>query len=67
MRDLEELSKFISRLREMGCRVAIDDFGAGYTSFKNFRYLDVDMVKSTARSFSACRRVTSQFSSSCAR
>ena len=45
LRDLEESSKFISRLREIGCRVAIDDFGAGYTSFKNLQYLDVDMVK----------------------
>jgi len=45
LRDIEESSKFISRLREIGCRVAIDDFGAGYTSFKNLQYLDVDMVK----------------------
>ncbi len=45
LRDIEESSKFISRMREMGCRVAIDDFGAGYTSFKNLQHLDVDMVK----------------------
>ena len=29
----------------MGCRVAIDDFGAGYTSFRNLQMLNVDMVK----------------------
>jgi EAL domain-containing protein (putative c-di-GMP-specific phosphodiesterase class I) len=29
----------------MGCRIAIDDFGAGYTSFKNLKALKVDMVK----------------------
>lgn len=45
LRDLEESSRFISRLREAGCRVAIDDFGAGYTSFKNLQHLEVDMVK----------------------
>ena len=32
-------------LKELGCRVAIDDFGAGYTSFKNLKALNVDMVK----------------------
>jgi EAL domain-containing protein (putative c-di-GMP-specific phosphodiesterase class I) len=29
----------------MGCRVAIDDFGAGYTSFRNLQMLRVDTVK----------------------
>ena len=29
----------------MGCKVAIDDFGAGYTSFRNLQMLNVDMVK----------------------
>ena len=32
-------------LRELGCRVAIDDFGAGFTSFRNLQMLRVDMVK----------------------
>ncbi len=41
----EDNVKFISNLREMGCRVAIDDFGAGYTSFRNLQMLHVDMVK----------------------
>ena len=45
LQDLEESSRFISRLRDVGCRVAIDDFGAGYTSFKNLQRLAVDMVK----------------------
>ena len=41
----EENAQFISRLRELGCRVAIDDFGAGYTSFRNLQVLNFDMVK----------------------
>jgi diguanylate cyclase (GGDEF)-like protein len=41
----EENARFVTRLRDMGCRVAIDDFGAGYTSFRNLHNLHVDMVK----------------------
>jgi diguanylate cyclase (GGDEF)-like protein len=41
----EENSRFVTRLRDMGCRVAIDDFGAGFTSFRNLHHLHVDMVK----------------------
>ena len=36
---------FVDTLKEMGCKVAIDDFGAGYTSFKNLKHLNADMVK----------------------
>lgn len=43
--DIDEAVAFVDTLREMGCRVAIDDFGAGYTSFKNLKHLPVDLVK----------------------
>ena len=43
--DLDVSISFVDMLRELGCRVAIDDFGAGYTSFKNLKLLRVDMVK----------------------
>jgi len=43
--DLEETAKFVAALKALGCRVALDDFGAGYTSFRNLRLLGVDMVK----------------------
>ncbi len=43
--DLDQTVAFVDTLKELGCRVAIDDFGAGYTSFKNLKHLDVDMVK----------------------
>lgn len=43
--DLDQTINFVDTLKEFGCRVAIDDFGAGYTSFKNLKLLNVDMVK----------------------
>ena len=45
IRNLEEASQFVATLRDLGCPVAIDDFGAGFSSFRNLRSLDVDMVK----------------------
>ena len=45
LNDFGECSRFISGLRELGCKVAIDDFGAGFTSFRNLQMLRVDMVK----------------------
>jgi hypothetical protein len=35
----------IHRLRDAGVRIAIDDFGVGYSSFQTLRLLDVDRVK----------------------
>ena len=43
--DIEESMRFVSRVRALGAKVAIDDFGAGYTSFRNLQSLNVDMVK----------------------
>jgi len=45
LNDFEESARFVTNLRELGCKVAIDDFGAGYTSFRNLQMLNVDMVK----------------------
>ena len=36
---------FVTRAKDLGCRIAIDDFGAGFTSFRNLRKLQVDIVK----------------------
>jgi diguanylate cyclase (GGDEF)-like protein len=36
---------FVKMLRAAGARVAIDDFGAGYTSFRNLQTLDINSVK----------------------
>lgn len=43
--DLRETQKFVGMLKDFGCQVAIDDFGAGYTSFANLRDIDVDIIK----------------------
>jgi diguanylate cyclase (GGDEF)-like protein len=43
--DLDQSIAFVDTLKELGLRVAIDDFGAGYTSFRNLKHLAVDMVK----------------------
>jgi diguanylate cyclase (GGDEF)-like protein len=45
IQDVEETRGFVTRVKELGCRIAIDDFGAGYTSFRNLRRLGVDVVK----------------------
>ncbi|MPY69441.1 MAG: EAL domain-containing protein [Alphaproteobacteria bacterium] len=43
--DVEECARFVATLRDLGCRVALDDFGAGYTSFRHLKMLAVNMVK----------------------
>lgn len=43
--DLNQTIIFVDTVREMGCKVAIDDFGAGYSSFKTLKHLPVDIVK----------------------
>lgn len=45
IRDVDETRGFVSRVKDLGCRIAIDDFGAGHTSFRNLRRLGVDMIK----------------------
>ena len=47
---------FFERLRAVGCCIAIDDFGAGFTSFRNLRDLPVDIIKLDG---SYCRNLAS--------
>jgi EAL domain-containing protein (putative c-di-GMP-specific phosphodiesterase class I)/GGDEF domain-containing protein len=44
-RDLRRTAFFVASLQSMGCSVALDDFGSGYTSFRQLKALSVDMVK----------------------
>jgi EAL domain-containing protein (putative c-di-GMP-specific phosphodiesterase class I) len=43
--NVDDAAGFVTRAKDLGCRVAIDDFGAGNTSFRNLRRLGVDIVK----------------------
>src|SRR5262249_40515451 len=44
-RDLRRTAFFVASLQSLGCQVALDDFGSGYTSFRQLKALSVDMVK----------------------
>ena len=41
----EGIIQFISRVRDYGCRIAIDDFGSGYSNFARILNLAVDIIK----------------------
>lgn len=41
----EEVSSFISQMKLLGCRVAIDDFGSGYSNFDYLLQLNIDYIK----------------------
>jgi diguanylate cyclase (GGDEF)-like protein len=43
--DIELTASIFARMKQMGVRVAMDDFGAGHTSFRSLRGLGVDVVK----------------------
>ena len=43
--DIDNVQRFIDRVRSLGAKVAIDDFGAGYSSFGYLRNLSLDALK----------------------
>jgi len=43
--DEEPILEFIKTVHELGCQVAIDDFGSGYANFENLIKLDIDVIK----------------------
>ncbi len=43
--DLDEVADRLAELREVGVRIALDDFGAGYSSLGQLRRLPVDVLK----------------------
>ena len=45
LHDMGNTRRFIERVRSYGAKVALDDFGAGYTSLATLRSLPADIVK----------------------
>ncbi len=43
--NLNQIKKFTETMRSVGCKIAIDDFGAGYTSFNELKFLEIDFIK----------------------
>lgn len=43
--NIEEAQRFASRLTALGCRLALDDFGAGFGSFSYLKYLPLTLLK----------------------
>jgi diguanylate cyclase (GGDEF)-like protein/PAS domain S-box-containing protein len=43
--NMDEAKEFVNRLTRLGCRFALDDFGAGFGSFHYVKYLPIHYLK----------------------
>ncbi|WP_456323802.1 EAL domain-containing protein [Hydrogenimonas sp.] len=43
--DYEVVSEFLKEVRRYGCKIAIDDFGSGYSNFEKLLQLEIDYLK----------------------
>ena len=42
---VEQARSFVHHVRDLGCRFALDDFGAGFAGFSNLKELPIDIIK----------------------
>ncbi|MDB6096036.1 MAG: diguanylate cyclase/phosphodiesterase [Francisellaceae bacterium] len=43
--DYERMKDFIIEMKKLGCKIAIDDFGSGYSNFEHVIKLNADFIK----------------------
>ncbi|MBF0266566.1 MAG: EAL domain-containing protein, partial [Gammaproteobacteria bacterium] len=43
--DFDKITKFILEMKAKGCKIAVDDFGSGYSNFTYLLELNVDYIK----------------------
>ena len=43
--DFHDAQRFIETIRQVGCRICLDDFGSGFSTFVYLKYLDVEILK----------------------
>ena len=46
---IRQAQRFVKELKTLGCRFALDDFGAGFTSFETVRQFPADYLKIDGR------------------
>ncbi len=45
IKDYEKVNIFISKAKKLGAKIAIDDFGSGYSNFEHIIKMDADFIK----------------------
>ncbi len=45
IQNYKKVANFIKKIKSFGCKVAIDDFGSGYSNFEQILKLDIDYIK----------------------
>lgn len=45
IKNYQHLINFVDEIKELGCKVAIDDFGSGYSNFEHLLKMNVDYLK----------------------